>query len=294
MNHLTSVTTSDGRVLEVSVSGSEDGIPLICHHGTPGAALAWEPFVAEARQRGMRHVEYSRPGYGASDRQEGRAVADCAADVTAILEALDAPRFYTYGWSGGGPHALACAALLGERVIKAASIASIAPWESEGLEWLVGMGQENLAEFGAALAGADALRMFLEGESAGLAQLSGGAIAAALGDLVCEADRRVLAGPFADQLVGLIKAGLAPGIWGWFDDDMAFVRDWGFDPGSIATPVTVWHGTDDRFVPVSHGEWLARGIPGSSAELHEGEGHLSIALADYGSILDDLCAVSRS
>jgi pimeloyl-ACP methyl ester carboxylesterase len=140
---MTSVTTSDGRVLEVSVSGPEDGVPLICHHGTPGAALPWEPFVAAAAQRGLRHVEYSRPGYGASDRQAGRAVADCAADVTAILDALGAPRFYTYGWSGGGPHALACAALLGERVIKAASIAGVAPWESEGLDWLAGMGEET-------------------------------------------------------------------------------------------------------------------------------------------------------
>jgi pimeloyl-ACP methyl ester carboxylesterase len=286
------VTTSDGRALEVSVSGPEDGIPLICHHGTPGAALAYEPFVAQAAQRGLRHVEYSRPGYGASDRQAGRAVADCAADVAAILDALGAPRFYTYGWSGGGPHALACAALLGERVIKAASMAGIAPYASEGLDWLAGMGEENLAEFGATLAGEDALRMFLEGESAGLAQLSGEAIAAALGDLVCEADRRALEEGFADQLVGLIKAGLAPGIWGWFDDDMAFVRDWGFDLGAIAAPVTVWHGTDDRFVPVSHGEWLARQIPGASAELGEGEGHISMALTAYGSILDDLCAVS--
>jgi pimeloyl-ACP methyl ester carboxylesterase len=248
--------------------------------------------VAEAAKRGLRHVEYSRPGYGASDRQEGRAIADCAADVTAISDALGAPRFYTYGWSGGGPHALACAALLGERVIKTAAIASVAPWGSEGLDWLAGMGEENLAEFGATFAGADALRMFLEGERAGLAQLSGGAIAAALGDLVCEADRRALEGPFADQLVGLIKAGLAPGIWGWFDDDMAFVRDWGFDLGAIASPVTVWHGTDDRFVPVTHGESLARQIPGSGAEMREREGHLSIAIADYGSILDDLCAVS--
>jgi pimeloyl-ACP methyl ester carboxylesterase len=290
MSNVTSVTTSDGRLLQVSVSGPQDGIALVAHHGTPGAAGPWEPFVAEATKRGLRHVEYSRPGYGGSARSEGRAVADCAADVAAILDALEASSFYTYGWSGGGPHALACAALLGDRVIRAASIASVAPWGSEGLDWLAGMGEENHAEFGAALAGADELRAYLEAESAGLAQITGETIAAGLGDLVGEADRRALQGGFADHLAGLIKAATVSGIWGWFDDDVAFTRDWGFALDAIAAPVTVWHGTDDRFVPVSHGEWLARAIPGADAKVREGEGHISVALAAYGSILDDLCA----
>jgi pimeloyl-ACP methyl ester carboxylesterase len=289
---MTAVTTSDGRALEVSVSGPEDGIPLIFHHGTPGAAHPWEPLVAEAAQRGLRHVEYSRPGYGASDRREGRVVADCAADVTAILDGLGAERCYAAGWSGGGPHALACAALLGDRVIKAASIASVAPSESDGLDWLEGMGEENIAEFGAALEGPGALRAHLERERAALAQVSGGDIAAGLGDLVCEADRHALDGDFADQLAILIKTGLAPGIWGWFDDDVAFTRDWGFAVDEIETAVTIWQGTDDRFVPITHGEWLARAIPGARVEVRAGEGHISILLGAYGAILDDLCAVS--
>jgi pimeloyl-ACP methyl ester carboxylesterase len=278
------------RELEVVASGPDDGIPLITHHGTPGAAVPYAPAVAAAAERGLRHITYSRPGYGGSARDEGRTVASCAADVAAILDALGADRCYTYGESGGGPHALACGALLGDRVIKAASIAGIAPWGADGLDWQAGMGAENVGEFAAAQEGPEPLRAFLEQARAGLGQLTGEQVAGSLGDLIGEADRAALTGAFADYLAASINAGLAGGTDGWFDDDIAFLGPWGFDLESITVPVTVWQGDDDRMVPFAHGEWLAAHVAGASAQLRRGEGHLSISETARGEILDDLLA----
>jgi pimeloyl-ACP methyl ester carboxylesterase len=265
-------------------------IPLIVHHGTPGAGVAYEPFVRAAQDRGLRHVAYSRPGYAGTPRQLGRTVASCAADVERMLDELGADRCCTIGWSGGGPHALACAALLPERVIKAATIAGVAPWDAEGLDFLAGMGAENLEEFAAIEAGEDALRAYLESEAAGLRQVTGEQVAAALGDLIGEADRAVLTGEFAEHLARSMRTALGNGVDGWLDDDLAFRAPWGFDLGAIDVPVTVWQGDDDRMVPFAHGQWLAAHVAGARAELRPGEGHLSITLAHYGEILDDLLA----
>jgi pimeloyl-ACP methyl ester carboxylesterase len=265
-------------------------IALVAHHGTPGAGLPYEPFVRAARDRGLQYVAYSRPGYADAPRQEGRSVASCAADVERILDELGAERCYTYGWSGGGPHALACAALLGDRVIKAATIASIAPWDAEGLDFLAGMGAENLEEFAAIEAGPEALRVFLEQARASMDGLTGEQVAASLGDLIDEADRRVLTGEFADYMANGTSVALAGGVDGWFDDDIAFFSPWGFDLASIAVPVTIWQGDQDRMVPFAHGQWLAGHIPGARAQLRPGEGHISLALGAFGEILDDLLA----
>ena len=146
------VPAAGGRQLEVLVSGPEDGLPLVFHEGTPGGLVAFPPMVTAAAERGLRTVMYARPGYGASTPQPGRRVADAAADVTAVLDALGAGDFVTAGWSGGGPHALACAALLPGRCRAAATIAGVAPRQADGLDWLAGMGEENLAEFAAAQA----------------------------------------------------------------------------------------------------------------------------------------------
>jgi pimeloyl-ACP methyl ester carboxylesterase len=287
---VTVVAGPGGRPLEVVVSGPPDGIPLITQHGTPGAAVPYGPSVAAAAERGLRHVAYSRPGYAGSARDEGRSVASCTADVAAILDALGAERCYTHGESGGGPHALACAAILGNRVIKAATIAGVAPWEADGLDWLAGMGEENVEEFGAIDAGPDALRGFLEQARAGLDGLTGERVAASLGGLIGDADRRALTGSFAEHMAATITAAVAGGTDGWFDDDLAFRNPWGFDLGAIAVPVTVWQGDDDRMVPFAHGEWLAAHVAGAHAELRRGEGHLSMAVTAYGEILDDLLA----
>jgi len=265
-------------------------VPLVVHHGTPGAGVPYEPFVQAAAERGLQYVAYSRPGYDSTARREGRSVADCTSEVAALLDELGAERCYTLGWSGGGPHALACAALLGDRVIKAAVVAGVAPWNAEGLDWKTGMGEENLAEFAAVEAGPDALRAFLDQARASLTGVTADQVVASLGDLIGEADRRAVPGPFAEWLATSFRTALANSSDGWFDDDIAFFRDWGFDLGVIDVPVTIWQGDDDRMVPFAHGQWVAEHVRGARAQLRRGEGHISLLVDRFGEILDDLMA----
>ena len=288
------VTAPDGRSLDAAVAGPEDGTPLVFHHGTPGAVILFEPFIEDAATRGFRFITYSRPGYGGSTRHPGRSVADCATDVSALVDHLGAPRFCTIGWSGGGPHALACAALLPDRVIAAATIAGVAPYPAEGLDWMAGMGEENVEEFGAALAGPEALGLYLEGEARALADLRGDEIIEALGDLVSDVDKAALTGALGEFLAGNFHEALGEGMWGWFDDDLAFVRDWEFRPSSIRIPATIWQGAHDRMVPFAHGKWLAASVSSVRARLEPDHGHLSLAVGSFGRILDVLITSGRA
>ncbi len=284
------VTTADGRSLDVQMAGPEGGATVLFHVGTPSAGILFDELVALGAERGVRHVAYSRPGYGHSDRAEGRTVADCAGDVTAVADSLGIERFHTVGWSGGGPHALACAALLPERTIAAATIAAVAPYDAEGLDFLDGMGAENLEEFGAATNGQEELRSYLSREREGILAAGAAEIGASLGELLSPVDLATTSGRFAEYLTALFHGGLEVDVWGWFDDDMAFIAGWGFDLRSIRVPVTVWQGSEDRMVPFAHGRWLAEHVPVATARLLDGEGHLSILIGQYGRLLDELLA----
>ena len=291
------VPAAGGRQLEVLVAGPEDGLPLVFHNGTPSGLVAFAPMVDAAADRGLRTVMYARPGYGASTPQPGRRVADAAADVTAVLDALGATEFVTAGWSGGGPHALACAALLPGRCRSAATIAGVAPSDADGLDWLAGMGEGNVAEFAATDAGEAELTKFLTAEADQLRGVTADQVAAGLGDLVSDADKAVITGEFAAYLADSFTAGLTPGIDGWRDDDLAFNQDWGFgleilgQEGSV--PVGIWQGDHDRMVPFAHGQWLAAHVPGATAHLIPGAGHLSL-IDQFGLILDDLLSAARA
>jgi pimeloyl-ACP methyl ester carboxylesterase len=268
------VETRDGRTLEVHDDGDPSGCPFVVHHGTPMAGISYAPHVELAREQGIRLIGYDRPGYGPSTRAPGRRVADCVSDVHAVADALGLERFATWGVSGGGPHALACAALCDERLVAAASLAAVAPYEADGLDWLDGMGEGNHDEFGKLLEGEDALRAFCEeqaGERHGPEDL-----VEALASLLGAEDRAVLSGRFAEYLLECERHGLAPGVDGWVDDDIAFADTWGFDVAEIERPVLLLHGEDDRFVPVSHGRWLAARIPNVEARIDAADGHLTL------------------
>jgi pimeloyl-ACP methyl ester carboxylesterase len=277
-----------GRALEVLLAGPADGAALVLHGGTPSAAEIFRPFTDAAASRGLRTITYSRPGYGASTPAPGRTVADGATDTAAILDALDVEDFVTIGWSGGGPHALACAALLRERCTAAVSLAGVAPYGADGLDWLAGMGEENVEEFTLAAAGEAALTPWLQAQAEGLAAVTGADVAAALGGLVSEVDSRAVTGDFADFLAASFRKAVSTGVAGWRDDDLAFVRAWGFDPAAIAAPVAVWQGAQDRMVPYGHGVWLASRLPQVRDHLLEDEGHLSLIVGAMDRILDDL------
>ncbi len=287
------LSAADGRRLDVQVSGPEGGATVLFHFGTPSAGILYPPMVELGAERGLRHVTYSRPGYGRSDRAAGRSVADCARDVTTVLDELGIDRCHVVGWSGGGPHALACAALLPERTIAVATLAGVAPYDAEDLDFLAGMGEENHEEFGAAIAGPGELESYLRGEAEGLSAATGADVHAAMGELLSEVDRGAATGEFAEYLASLFRGALETDIWGWFDDDLAFTMDWGFELASIERPVAIWQGPEDRMVPFSHGQWLAGHVPGAEPRLLEGEGHLSILLGLYGDVLDGLVAAGR-
>ncbi len=282
----------DGRSVDVLAGGPSDALPLVFHTGTPGGLVPVVSLIDAAAAAGLRLIQYARPGYGNSSPQPGRTVADAAGDVAAILDQLGASSFLTAGWSGGGPHALACAALLPGRCLAAASIAGVAPRDADGLDWLAGMAEENHAEFAAAEAGPEPLTAFLGVAAEELAHVTGDELAAGLGGLVTAADRAVLAGQFADYLADSFRAALSTGIAGWRDDDLAFTSGWGFTAGQIATPVSVWQGDLDAMVPHAHGQWLASRIPGASAHLLPGDGHLTLVAARLPDIIADLTALA--
>ena len=283
------VRAAGDRQLEALASGPTGGLTLVLHNGTPAGLMAAPAIAAAAAERGLRLVLYARPGYERSTAVPGRRVGDAAADLAAVLDALGAGEFVTIGWSGGGPHALACAALLPGRCLAATTMAGPTPHRAEGLDWSQGMGSENLAEFQAALAGPEELTRFLEPAARELASVTGADVVTGLGDLVSAADKAALTGEFADYEAASLRAAVASGVAGWRDDDLAFVTDWGFTMADVGAgaPVAVWQGDQDMMVPWSHGHWLATHIPGARAHLLPGEGHLSLVRIS-GAILDDL------
>jgi pimeloyl-ACP methyl ester carboxylesterase len=281
------IEVPDGRAVDVLLAGPEDGLPLVAHSGTPSGLVAWHDAVQAARVRGMRMIVPARPGYGNSTPRPGRRVADVAADVAAVLDALGCDAFVTVGWSGGGPHALACSAVLDGRCLGTATVAGVAPYQANGLDWPAGMGPENLREFQAARDGEAALTEFLETAAASLRTLQGTQLIAEMGGLLSAPDRAALTGEFADYLADALRSGCRNGIAGWRDDDLAFLADWGFGVEE-AGRVAVWQGTDDLMVPHSHGKWLAKHIPRARARLRRGEGHLTLVATGFGRVLDDL------
>jgi pimeloyl-ACP methyl ester carboxylesterase len=274
----------DGHTLAVLEAGDESGHAIIAIHGTPGSGLLWRGMIEDAELRGMRLLAYDRPGYGGSDPHPGRTVADAAGDVAAIANALSIDRFAVEGGSGGGPHTLACAALLPDRVVAAACLAGVAPYPAEGLDWLDGMGQDNLDEFAAALAGRETLEPFLRRQADAMLAAEPEKIADALRSLLSPPDVAVLTGEFAEYLAESTRRAIGQRLDGWIDDDFVFVNSWGFELDEIRVPVQLLHGAQDRFVPIAHGEWLAERIPGVDAHLSLEDGHLTIQLGRIGDV----------
>jgi pimeloyl-ACP methyl ester carboxylesterase len=275
-----SVRTPDGRDLAVYDCGDRDGRAVLWHHGTPGTGWPYAPHAALASEQGVRLVSFDRAGYGASTRRAGRSVGDVAGDAAAVADALGIERFVTWGISGGGPHALACAALLGDRVAAATSIAGVAPYGAAGLDFLAGMGEQNVEEFTTALAGEAALRPALEAEAAGVSGLDVRGIVDALRTIIAPVDEAALTGELGEWMVESFARALERGVDGWVDDDIAFTQPWGFDLGAIDRPVLVVQGSEDRMVPYAHGEWLARNVAGAEAQLRTGDGHLTRVTAE--------------
>jgi len=279
---------ADGRDIDVLTAGPEDGRPLVVHEGTPVGLVLNARLGNAAAERGLRPVLAARPGYERSTPRPGRRVGDVAADVAAVLDELGVREFVTIGFSGGGPHSLACAALLPERCLAAASVAGVAPYDAAGLDFMAGMGPENVEEFQLAARGAAALTPFLEKERAALVQVTGEQVAASLGGLISGADAAALTGEFADDLAASLRAAVRDGIDGWLEDDLAFLADWGFSLNVLGGRAAIWQGDQDNMVPFAHGQWLGAHTPGARVHLEPGAGHLTMTATAIDRVLDDL------
>ena len=288
------IDTPDGRVLAVVEGGDPTGAAVVVHNGTPMSRLLYEPNAADAEARGLRLIGYDRPGYGDSSPQPGRTVADAARDVATIADALGIERLATWGISGGGPHALACAALLPDRVVAAASLAGVAPYDADGLDWLDGMGEGNVTEFTCALKGPEYLEPLLRAERDVMIAGGAEALTEALQTLLTPVDKSVLTGEVADYMYRAFRVGSEERLDGWLDDDFAFARPWGFELEQIGVPVQLWQGAEDRFVPFAHGEWLAKRIPTVDAHLSPDDGHITLLVRRIGEVHEWLATALRN
>ena len=270
------ITLETGARLDFFVEGDGDAL-LIYHHGTPAAGAIPQEISVPAAAHGMVVAGVVGPGDGGSTREPGRSVADIVPLTAALADHLGHERFVTVGWSNGGPHAIACAALLPDRCMGAMSLAGIAPFDADGLDPLAGMDDIGIAEFSAAAEDPEALEALISQAAAEQRVVTSAQLLELATTLLPPADQAHVTAEIAEALAAQIRWALADGFWGWFDDDIAVTRPWGFDLHSVRRPVLLWQGTSDGIVPIAHGQWLAEHIPGAVTRLVDGEGHLSIA-----------------
>jgi pimeloyl-ACP methyl ester carboxylesterase len=271
------VAAADGRTLTIAECGDPDGFPVFMLHGTPGSRFDGQANESAYANVGARVITYDRPGYGGSDRFRGRRVLDSVADVSAIADNLGIERFAVTGGSWGGPHSLAVAARLSERVTRAACAAGVAPFDMPGFDWFAGMDAVNIEEMGWALEGEDVLAREIERVAAGMLKR----VADDPSKLVSEsevefseADRAVMASPERHEMIRqMINEAFRHGVWGYVDDTLCLIQPWGFDVTEIRVPTRVLYGLTDVLVPRQHGEWLAHNVPNAEAVVDEQGGH---------------------
>jgi pimeloyl-ACP methyl ester carboxylesterase len=270
------VTLPDGRTLHVYDGGDPEGKAVVFQHGTPVCGRLHPHDLEDASAKGIRLIGFDRAGYGGSSANPGRAYRDEAADVAALLDVLGIDRFATWGHSGGGPPALACAALLPGRCVAAATLASVGPYGVEGLDWLAGMGEANVEEFDLVLAGGEELEESFRRSRTEMFSAGPDGLRQAMLTVLSPLDQEVMTDEFAEWGFRVMSEGAAERIDGWRDDNLAAVKPWGFEVSAIRVPVLLLQGTDDLMVPPAHGRWLAEHIPGVEAEISETEGHLTL------------------
>ena len=264
----------DGRELEILENGINSDQAIIFHHGTPGHATAWLSWLDEAAAAGVRALSYSRAGYGTSDRNPGRSVISINSDIAQVLDGKGINKFVAIGWSGGGPHALANT--FEPRNAGAISLAGVGAFGVDDLNFLEGMGPENHDEFGAALKGEAVITQWMNDNAVAMKNVSGNDIREAFGGLIGDADKEVLEGATADAMAAAMRSGLAVSFDGWIDDDLVFIKHWGFDLAAITKPVILWQGDQDLMVPHAHSYWLEKHIPTAKLTFIPGHGHISL------------------
>ena len=268
----------DGRKIAYLEGGDPYGYPVFGLHGTPGCRLSrWFDDDIYARA-GVRYITTDRAGFGRSSRHKGRAVVDEASDILAVADSLGIENFSVVGGSGGGPHSLACGALLINRVERVACQSSIAPLNDGGInrdEWVKGMAQEHAIEILWADDGEKTLSRQIEIEQLNMMALITSDPSMLLGEGMSKDDQAFLLRPEVTKVFNDVIAEQAVhGVGGWVDDIIAFTKPWGFDLSKIPVPVLITHGAEDMSAPLAHGIWLAEHIPNVTFQINESGGHL--------------------
>lgn len=285
------IECADGRTIEAATLGHPSGHTVVFHHGTPGSTSMVQDFEPFLECGNFFFITTSRPGYGSSSRHEGRDVASVVDDVATVLDFFHRDSYAVMGWSGGGPHALACAALDTPRCLGAVTLASVVPLDVD-FDWTEGMGPENLKEFALAKEGGPAYEAYIATIGGLFAEATEENIVELFGGLLPDVDKEVLADDRARQVFAdAVRHGFVNGWRGFYDDNVALFSPWGFDPTAIAVPVAVWYGDADLMVPPTHGAWLASHLPTASTHHHSKDGHLSIFARHVDELAGDLADV---
>jgi pimeloyl-ACP methyl ester carboxylesterase len=254
----------DGRTLHVyDTAPHQSGWPVVVwHHGTPNLGAPPEPLFAAADRLELRWVSFDRPGYGGSTVAPARTVLTVADDVATVADALGLDRFAVMGYSGGGSYALGCAAALGDRIRAVVSLAGIAPYDAEGLDWFAGMIPSGVAALTAAAAGRESRAAL---EASGFTYDS----------QFTETDLALFEGPWG-WLGKVAGPARDAGPYGQIDDDVSYTLPWAGDLASVTAPVLLLHGTEDRIIPAGHASWLAAHCPTAELRLCAGDSHFTI------------------
>lgn len=253
--------------------GAPHGVSIFLLHATPGSRSGPRPRSSVLYRLGVRLICYDRPGYGESDRVTARSVADAASDVATIADSLNIERFSVVGHASGGPHALACAALLRERVQSAAILVGLAPWDAEGLNWTLGMTESKVREYSDANIDIVNLIASLTEQAEQVRDDPEGMLRLLFPEFRSRAGSAVDDIVIRNQLIYSYSEAMRHGMDGWIDDTLALVRPWGFDLSAIVAPVLLWHGTDDELSPVAHSFWLAKRIKTAEIQVNTGAVH---------------------
>lgn len=289
---MSTLTLPDGRVYAYEQWGDPDGLPLFWIHGTPGGRLSRYPDVSLWERLRLRVITVDRPGYGLSTPLPGRAVSHIAADVASVADHLSIGRFAVHGASGGGPHALAIAALLGDRVLACSAVCSAAPVEPDEIAAMLEINQVGyriMTEQGRA-----GITEFLTPWRERMLADPVAGLRAAIADAP-EQDHEWLSRPDVQQVhAESLTDALAPGLDGWVDDGMSLeIEPWGFDPSTIACPTDFWHSDDDANCPLSATRRLVDAVVGARLTVWEGQGHTAPS-RNAEQVLTELIAVARA
>ncbi len=283
---MSQIQLRDGRALDLLDNHVESDTAVLFHHGTPGNSTSWRAWIEGLKGGEIRAIAASRPGYALSDRSAGRKVADVVDDLSQVLDRYGIKRFVSVGWSGGGPHALAMS--LDNRCVGVITLAGVGQYGQSDLDFLAGMGPENIEEFGISLKGEGPLREWMNANAVGMQEVTGAGLREAFGGLIGKADKEVLSGRFADDMASEMRRALSNGFDGWIDDDLAFIKDWGFELAAIKVPVHLWQGDDDFMVPQNHSHWLAKKIPAAKLNFVPANGHISLIVKHRLEILEQV------